>query len=89
MREHLPSLIDSIQPDMIFYNGGSDILKGDALGHLCITPEGMKERDLFVFEEAKQRSIPIMMCLSGGYGKDNYKHVVDSLEAVIELMEGE
>ncbi|MGZ9267414.1 MAG: hypothetical protein ACXW33_09935, partial [Sulfuricurvum sp.] len=88
LREHLPSLIDSIQPDMIFYNGGSDILEGDLLGHLSITPMAMKERDLFVFGEAKKRSIPIMMCLGGGYQKENYQHIVDSLEAVIELMEG-
>ena len=89
LREHLPSLIDSIKPEIIFYNGGSDILEGDSSGQLCITPEGMKERDLFVFGEAKKRSIPIMMCLSGGYGKKNFKHVADSLEAVIEMMEGE
>jgi len=87
LREHFPSLIDSIQPDMIFYNGGSDILEGDSSGQLCITPEGMKERDLFVFEEAKQRSIPIMMCLSGGYGKDNYRYVVESLKSIIELLD--
>lgn len=88
LNEYLPSLIDSIQPDMIFYNAGSDILEGDLLGHLSISPEGMKERDLFVFGEAKKRSIPIMMCLGSGYKKEDYRHIVDSLEAVIELMEG-
>lgn len=86
LRKHLPKLIDSINPDIIFYNGGSDVLKGDKLGHLSITPDGMKTRDLFVFGEAKKRKIPIMMCLSGGYGKENYQHVCNSLDAVSELM---
>lgn len=86
LKDHLPSLIDSIQPDMLFFNGGSDVLKGDPLGYLAITPQGMIERDLFVFREAKNRSIPILMCLSGGYGKDNYRHVINSLEAIITLM---
>ena len=89
LKEYLPKMIDAIKPDMIFYNGGSDILKGDQLGQLSISPEGLIKRDLFVFGEAKERDIPIMMCLSGGYGKENYKHVSKSLEAVIALMERE
>lgn len=86
LHDHLPNIIDSISPDIIFYNGGSDILKDDPLGHLSITPDGMKSRDLFVFGEAKKRNIPIMMCLSGGYEKENYHHVCESLDAITTLM---
>ncbi len=86
LRDHLPKMIDSIQPDIIYYNGGSDVLIGDSLGYLSISPAGLIERDLFVFGEAKKREIPIMMCLSGGYGKENYHHVIKSLEAIINLM---
>lgn len=86
LEEYLPRMIDSIEPDIIYYNGGSDILVGDKLGQLAITPEGMIERDLFVFGEAKKREIPIMMCLSGGYGKENHVHVTKSLKSIIKLM---
>lgn len=86
LKEHLPAVIEAVHPDIIFYNGGSDVLRGDPLGHLSISPEGMLERDLFVFGEAKTRSIPIMMCLSGGYGKENYFHVCKSIEAIIGMM---
>ena len=88
LKEYLPRMINSIEPDIIYYNGGSDILIGDQLGQLAITPEGMIERDLFVFGEAKKREIPIMMCLSGGYGKENHHHVTKSLRSIIKLMEG-
>lgn len=88
IKEYFPRMIDSIQPDIIYYNGGSDVLVGDQIGHLAITPEGMIERDLFIFSEAKKSKIPIMMCLSGGYGKENHRHVTKSLEAIIKLMEG-
>lgn len=87
LKEYLPRMLNNIKPDIIYYNGGSDILVGDQLGQLAITPEGMIERDLFVFGEAKKREIPIMMCLSGGYGKENYRHVTKSLEEIIKLME--
>ena len=87
LRDHLPKIIDSIEPDIIYYNGGSDVLVGDPLGYLSISPAGLIERDLLVFGEAKKRKIPIMMCLSGGYGKENYLHVINSLEAVISLMQ--
>ena len=86
LHDYLPKMIDSIQPDIIYYNGGSDVLVGDPLGYLSVSPQGLIERDLFVFGEAKKREIPIMMCLSGGYGKENYQHVIKSLEAIIELM---
>lgn len=77
LQEHLPESIESIQPDMIFYHASS---------HVSLTPEGMKERDLLVFQEALSRSIPIMMCLGNGYENKNDHHVVERLEAIVELM---
>lgn len=88
LKEYLPDVISKVKPDFIFYNGGGDILKGDKLGCLSVSPDGMMQRDLFVFGEAKKRSIPIAMCLSGGYGNENYKSVANSLEAVVCLMMG-
>jgi histone deacetylase 11 len=84
IKEYLPRTIESVKPDFIFYNGGGDILMGDMLGHLSISKQGMVDRDMIVFNEAKKRNIPIAMCLSGGYGKDNYKSVADSLTQLIE-----
>lgn len=86
LKTYLPPFIDTIMPDFIFYNGGGDILEGDSLGRLSISKEGMKQRDLFVFKEAKKRKIPITMCLSGGYGDENYMAVLESLRSVISLM---
>lgn len=86
LKHSIAPLIDNIAPDFIFYNGGSDILKGDPLGKLAVSAEGLKQRDIMIFTEAKKRHIPIMMCLSGGYGVGNYRAVGESLEAVIKLM---
>ncbi len=89
LKKYLPNVINRVKPDFIFYNGGGDILKGDKLGGLSISSDGMMQRDLIVFGEAKKHSIPIAMCLSGGYGNENYKSVANSLEAVVCLMMGE
>jgi len=86
LKHSVAPLIDNIAPDFIFYNGGGDILKDDPLGKLAVSAEGLKQRDIMIFSEAKKRRIPIMMCLSGGYGVRNFRAVGESLEAVIELM---
>lgn len=39
-------------PDFIFYNAGTDVLSGDALGRLGVTPEGVVTRDEMVFDFA-------------------------------------
>ena len=39
IRRELPPALDHYQPDMVVYNAGTDILMGDPLGALDITPE--------------------------------------------------
>lgn len=36
---HIPDRLDSFKPDLVVYNAGTDILIGDPLGNLDITPE--------------------------------------------------
>ena len=36
---HLPIALDEFEPDVVVYNAGTDILEGDRLGNLDITPE--------------------------------------------------
>ena len=36
---HIPARLDSFKPDLVVYNAGTDILLGDPLGNLDITPE--------------------------------------------------
>ncbi|HXY77913.1 MAG TPA: hypothetical protein VEH47_03820, partial [Candidatus Acidoferrales bacterium] len=37
------------------------------LGGLSLTIEGLKERDVLVFQAAKTGGIPVMVTLAGGY----------------------
>ncbi len=69
LRSHLPRLLDEVQPDLILYLAGVDILSTDKLGRLGVTREGCKRRDQFVFNEAKKNNIPIAVSMGGGYSE--------------------
>lgn len=57
-------------PDIIFYLAGADPFKGDKLGRLGLTIEGLRRRDTMVLEFAMRREIPIVTTMSGGYAAD-------------------
>ncbi|WP_374948234.1 histone deacetylase [Mucilaginibacter sp.] len=77
LKDTLPALIDRHQPDFIFYLAGVDVLASDKLGKLALTKEGCRERDRFVFEQCKQRNLPVQVSMGGGYSP-NIKDIVDA-----------
>jgi acetoin utilization deacetylase AcuC-like enzyme len=70
LKEELPRLIVSQQPDFIFYLSGVDVIATDKLGKLGLSISGCKERDRFVLQTAKTHQIPIMCSMGGGYSPD-------------------
>jgi acetoin utilization deacetylase AcuC-like enzyme len=70
LKENLPKLIDTVQPDFIFYLSGVDVLKSDKLGTLSLTLEGCKLRDQFVLEVCRNLKIPVQCSMGGGYSED-------------------
>ncbi|KAJ8984438.1 hypothetical protein NQ317_012502 [Molorchus minor] len=71
VKKYLNEALSEFEPQLIVYNAGTDILKGDKLGGLSITANGIIKRDEIVFREAVSRQIPIVMLTSGGYLKKN------------------
>ena len=67
--ETLPKLIDTHEPDFMFYNSGVDILKTDKLGRLGVSLQGCKQRDRFVLETAYKNQIPMAISMGGGYSE--------------------
>ncbi|MFQ3341754.1 MAG: acetoin utilization deacetylase AcuC-like enzyme [Flavobacteriaceae bacterium] len=66
----IPSLLDNIKPDFVFYLCGVDVLSTDKLGRLGLTIEGCKKRDEFVLKQCNARNIPLQCSMGGGYSKD-------------------
>ncbi|XP_065366549.1 histone deacetylase 11 [Calliphora vicina] len=79
LRKGLNYALEEFHPQLVVYNAGTDILEGDPLGYLSISPEGVIERDEFVFATCRSRHIPIVMLLSGGYLKASAKVIADSI----------
>lgn len=70
LEETLPKLIDTVQPDFIFYLSGVDILATDKLGKLSCTISGCKRRDEIVLELCHKLNIPVQCSMGGGYSPD-------------------
>tara|TARA_B100000989_G_scaffold99160_1_gene72352 strand:+ start:2420 stop:3322 length:903 start_codon:yes stop_codon:yes gene_type:complete len=66
----IPKLIESFEPDFIFYLSGVDIIENDKLGKLSVSLKGCKERDRFVFNYCKKNQLPVQVSMGGGYSKD-------------------
>jgi acetoin utilization deacetylase AcuC-like enzyme len=68
--EHLPRVLDGHRPDVVFYLAGADPYEGDRLGRLKVTIDGLRTRDRLVFEACRERHIPVVVAMSGGYCPD-------------------
>ncbi len=67
---HLPRVLDRHQPDVVFYLAGADPYEGDRLGRLKLTIDGLRERDRRVFAACRERALPVVVAMSGGYASD-------------------
>ncbi|XP_064944458.1 histone deacetylase 2 isoform X2 [Musa acuminata AAA Group] len=85
-KEYLDKLDEALEvarnnfnPELVVYNAGTDILDGDPLGRLKISPDGVMTRDEKVFRFARERNIPLLMLTSGGYMKSSARVIADSI----------
>ncbi len=69
LKASLPKIIDEVQPEIVFYQSGVDILITDKLGRLSMTINGCKQRDEFVFETCNKNNIPVVVSMGGGYSE--------------------
>jgi len=84
LHKNLKAALDEFKPDLIVYNAGTDVLKGDPLGNLDITSNGVIKRDEFVFKMAKEYEVPIVMVTSGGYTSKSAKVIADSITNLLK-----
>lgn len=75
--KHLNELLDSVQPDFVFFQSGVDILATDKLGRLGMSIEGCKERDRMVLQSCKDNRIPMVASMGGGYS-ERIAHIVEA-----------
>lgn len=87
LQNRLPGFLDSVTKSEVgiaFYNAGSDVFCGDPLGRLNISAKTILARDLFVVGELRKRGIATVMLLSGGYTKESYRLIADSVSELLK-----
>jgi len=67
LARHLPEVMDRARADIVFFQAGVDPLQQDLLGRLELSLEGLRARDRMVARVARERGIPLVLTLGGGY----------------------
>ena len=70
LKNELPKIIQDTQPDVVFVLAGVDILDTDKFGKLKVSMDGCKERDRYILALLKEKNIPCVVSLGGGYSAD-------------------
>lgn len=85
IESELPEFLDKQgQVDLLIYNAGNDVVEGDMLGNLELTPAGVLRRDLFVIDQARQRQIPLLFLPSGGYTRGSYQMISQTILSALQ-----
>jgi acetoin utilization deacetylase AcuC-like enzyme len=56
--------------DLVFFQAGVDVLAQDRLGRMSLTPVGVQRRNQLVYEFCASQSLPLVICMGGGYPKN-------------------
>jgi acetoin utilization deacetylase AcuC-like enzyme len=70
MKTVIPKKIDEFNPELIVYVAGADPYEHDQLGKLKISINGLRQRDDLVTSYCRERKIPLVIVLAGGYAID-------------------
>ncbi|RXG68013.1 Histone deacetylase 11 [Armadillidium vulgare] len=76
---HVEGALNEFEPQLVVYNAGTDVLKGDPLGLLNVSAKGIIKRDEIVWTKVRDRNIPILMLTSGGYLRCTAAIIADSI----------
>ena len=75
--EHLPVILQNVQPDFVFYLSGVDVLATDKFGKLKLSIADCARRDEIVFALCRKHNIPVAVAMGGGYSPQ-IKHIVEA-----------
>ncbi|MEM9531953.1 MAG: histone deacetylase [Pseudomonadota bacterium] len=82
LQQHLPALLATHQPELVFFLAGADPFEGDRLGRLALSKAGLQARDRLVFEVLEEAGVPVVVVMAGGYAND-VEDIVDIHAATV------
>ncbi len=69
LRAHLPRLLATARPELVFYVAGADPYIDDQLGGLALTLDDLAARDACVIDLAREAGAAVAIVLAGGYAR--------------------
>lgn len=70
LEDGLEKALDRSGAQLAIYLAGADPFEDDRLGRLCVSKEGLAERDRIVLESCRELGIPVAVTMAGGYARD-------------------
>jgi acetoin utilization deacetylase AcuC-like enzyme len=67
LRANLPAVLARHAPGLVIYLAGADPYRGDQLGGLSLTMDGLRDRDRYVLETCRAAGAAVAVTLAGGY----------------------
>lgn len=64
---NVPGVLDGHRPEAVVYVAGADPYMGDQLGNLGLSFDGLIARDRIVLGDCRDRNLPVVILLAGGY----------------------
>jgi acetoin utilization deacetylase AcuC-like enzyme len=68
--ETLAEIWQRFTPEAVFYIAGADPYHADRYGRMKLTKEGLRERDRRVAAACRERGLPVVAAMGGGYARD-------------------
>ena len=72
-------------PQAVFYIAGADPYVTDRYGRMALTKQGLRERDRMVMDDCRDRGLPVVAAMGGGYAR-NVGDVAEIYATTIEVM---
>src|SRR5918997_4803427 len=91
LEDGLEEALAASKAGLAIYLAGADPYVDDGLGRLSVSKEGLAERDRLVLEACRERGIPVVVTMAGGYAR-KVEDTVDihfrSIERAASLVDG-
>lgn len=69
LRSALSPVLKEEKPDLVIYLAGADPYRGDTLGRLALSKEGLAARDAMVLNRCSAMGLPVAIVMAGGYAR--------------------
>ncbi len=86
----LPFLFETLQPQLVFFQAGVDVLATDRLGRLGLTRDDVRKRNATVYRAAFEHNSSLVVTMGGGYPRDlnpSSDEYMDTIGAHVDVYE--